>query len=77
MRKKKQNLESSTDDYVDYKTGLVVDNSEPEYCKKEYIEDICNECPYRETKPVPHPGGDSRYTTESYWCDWGYWEDDF
>jgi hypothetical protein len=56
---------------------LAVVNDEPDDCKKEYIEDICDNCPFKETKIVEHPGGNSRYSTESYWCDWGHWEDDF
>jgi hypothetical protein len=52
-------------------------SSEPDNCKKEYIEDVCGTCSFKEMEMVAHPGGDSRYLVESYRCGWGYWEDDF
>jgi len=50
---------------------------EPENCKKEYIENVCDNCEFKTFEMVPHPGGDSKATTESYSCEFGHWNDDF
>lgn len=50
---------------------------EPDNCIKEYDEKICNECEFRNYRMVGHPGGDRYHSTEEYYCELGYWKDDF
>jgi len=52
-------------------------SDEPENCPKEYNEDVCDGCEFREYEMVGHPGGCSYATVEKAKCGWGYWEDDF
>ena len=50
---------------------------EPGNCLKEYNEDICDGCKFREYEMVSHPGGESTASVEKAKCGWGHWEDDF
>ena len=50
---------------------------EPGNCLKEYNEDICDGCEFREYEMVSHPGGESTASVEKAKCELGYWEDDF
>jgi hypothetical protein len=51
--------------------------TEPIGCKKEYIGEVCDDCPFNEFVLVGHPGGDSKRSVEKHHCDLGHWEDDF
>ena len=51
--------------------------SQPEYCKKKYEEDVCEECPFNEYVLVDHPGGDRYRSAKKHHCEWGHWCDDF
>lgn len=50
---------------------------EPGSCPKEYNEDICDGCKFREYEMVSHPGGESTASVEKAKCELGHWEDDF
>ncbi len=52
-------------------------SDEPENCPKEYNEDVCDGCEFREYEMVSHPGGCSYVSVEKAKCGWGHWEDDF
>ena len=52
-------------------------SDEPENCPKEYNEDVCDGCEFREYEMVSHPGGCSYASVEKAKCGWGHWEDDF
>lgn len=46
-------------------------------CEKEYIEKICDDCKFKNFKKVSHPGGSPYHSVNKYFCELGYWEDDF
>lgn len=46
-------------------------------CTEEYDDEICENCKFFKFETVSHPGGHYSATTESYFCDLGYWCDDF
>lgn len=39
--------------------------------------DVCDDCEYKNFEKVGHPGGSSYHCTEWYFCEQGFWEDNF
>ena len=66
---------AATIDGLQYVSGI--DFSEPQDCKKEYVESICDNCDFRNSRTAGHPGGSSYHSADWFWCDWGHWEDGF
>jgi hypothetical protein len=50
---------------------------EPEDCKKEYEEEICENCPLMSYDMVGHPGGDNTRSAKRHYCEIGHWKEDF
>jgi hypothetical protein len=51
--------------------------NEPENCEKEWVEKVCDGCPFKESEKVSHPGGSSYHSADKHKCGWGHWEEDF
>lgn len=58
------------------KTSLEF-SEEPENCTRQYNEETCDECEFKNYNMVGHPGGSSYHLTEEYYCELGYWMDNF
>ena len=66
-----------TNSKIKLNLNLDPDYYKPRQCTEELNEDICVECPLYNFHTVAHPGEHYSATTEVYFCDLGYWEDDF
>ena len=46
-------------------------------CPKEFVEKICDNCPYNDYEMVGHPGGSSVHSVKKHFCKLGNWTEDF
>lgn len=62
---------------MDIITNHQLTPDEPENCKKEYVESVCEFCEYIQIECASHPSGCHALSAEKKMCEWGHWKDDF